>query len=301
MDNYKGFILKRGVKLEVVREIEEMQKISMRVREKGLRIGFVPTMGALHEGHLSLVRRAKSENDVVCVSIFVNPIQFAPGEDFERYPRDIEGDLRKLEQFEVDYVFIPREGDMYPEGFSTYVEVKGNLTEIMCALHRPGHFVGVTTVVAKLFNIVLPHRAYFGKKDYQQMRIIEKMVKDLNFPVEIVEVETMREEDGLAMSSRNVYLRGEERESALSLYRSLQMAKEMIEKGGERDPERIKEVMRGFIEKFPHVKEIDYIDIREAETLKSIDYLRSGERVVIALAVHVGSARLIDNIEVEVP
>jgi pantoate--beta-alanine ligase len=278
-------------KILLVKKPEEMTRISKEVLKSSKTIGFVPTMGYLHEGHLSLVRRARKENDFVVVSIFVNPIQFGPSEDYERYPRDLERDLKLLEECEVDVVFNPSVSDMYPEGFSTFVEVKG-ITEVLCGAKRPGHFRGVCTVVAKLFNIVKPTRAYFGKKDYQQLKVIERMVKDLNFDVEIVGCPIVREKDGLAMSSRNVYLNPEERKSATVLYRSLKLASDLYRKG-EKDPNVYRKKMEELIKSEPHVKKIDYIEIVDGETLKPVKEVKEG--TLIALAVFVGNARLIDN------
>jgi len=277
--------------MKVVKNIKEMQSISESLRKTGKSIGFVPTMGYLHDGHMSLVERARKENDIVVMSIFVNPVQFAPGEDFERYPRDIERDKKIAREKGVDYLFVPEVSEMYPEGYSTYVEVEG-ITKTLCGAKRPGHFRGVATVVTKLFNIIRPHRAYFGKKDFQQLKVIERLVKDLNFDIEIVGCPIVREKDGLAMSSRNVYLSPEERESALSLYRALKLAKELIEKG-EKNPEVIKSKMEEFILSHPHVKAIDYIEIVDSETLKPVNEVKEG--TLIALAVFVGNARLIDN------
>ena len=278
-------------KILLVKKPEEMTRISKEVLKSSKTIGFVPTMGYLHEGHLSLVRRARKENDFVVVSIFVNPIQFGPSEDYERYPRDLERDLKLLEECEVDVVFNPSVSDMYPEGFSTFVEVNG-ITEVLCGAKRPGHFRGVCTVVAKLFNIVKPTRAYFGKKDYQQLKVIERMVKDLNFDVEIVGCPIVREKDGLAMSSRNVYLNPEERKSATVLYRSLKLASDLYRKG-EKDPNVYRKKMEELIKSEPHVKKIDYIEIVDGETLKPVKEVKEG--TLIALAVFVGNARLIDN------
>lgn len=277
--------------MEVVNKVEKLRSRIKNFKAEGKSVGFVPTMGYLHEGHLSLVRRARKENDVVVVSIFVNPTQFAPGEDFERYPRDVERDKSLLEKEEVDILFIPSVEEMYPEGFSTYVEVL-NLTEGLCGAKRPGHFRGVTTVVSKLFNIVMPDRAYFGKKDYQQLKVIERMVKDLNFPVEVVGCPIVREPDGLAMSSRNVYLSVEERTAATVLYKSLLLAKEYYEKGG-RNAKDLKSKITSFINKEPLVKKIDYVEIVDGETLQPVEKLYPG--VLIALAVFIGNARLIDN------
>jgi len=280
--------------MKIIKKIAEMQKIANDLRQQGKSIGFVPTMGYLHEGHLSLMKCARKENDVVVISIFVNPTQFVPGEDYERYPRDEEGDIKKAKEVGVDIVFIPDVKDMYPDGYSTYVEEKV-LSAGLCGARRPGHFKGVTTIVAKLFNIVKPHRAYFGKKDYQQLRVIERMARDLNFDIEIIGCPIVREPDGLAMSSRNVYLSQEERKSALCLYKSLLLAQNMIKKG-ERNPAIIKKAMEEFILKHPHVKKIDYIEIVDRYTLQPVDKLTGNE--LIALAVFVGPARLIDNMEV---
>jgi len=280
--------------MKIIKKIAEMQKIANDLRQQGKSIGFVPTMGYLHEGHLSLMKCARKENDVVVISIFVNPTQFVPGEDYERYPRDEEGDIKKAKEVGVDIVFIPDVKDMYPDGYSTYVEEKV-LSAGLCGARRPGHFKGVTTIVAKLFNIVKPHRAYFGKKDYQQLRVIERMARDLNFDIEIIGCPIVREPDGLAMSSRNVYLSQEERKSALCLYKSLLLAQNMIKKG-ERNPTIIKKAMEEFILKHPHVKKIDYIEIVDRYTLQPVDKLTGNE--LIALAVFVGPARLIDNMEV---
>ena len=280
--------------MKIIKKIAEMQKIANDLRQQGKSIGFVPTMGYLHEGHLSLMKCARKENDVVVISIFVNPTQFVPGEDYERYPRDEEGDIKKAKEVGVDIVFIPDVKDMYPDGYSTYVEEKV-LSAGLCGARRPGHFKGVTTIVAKLFNIVKPHRAYFGKKDYQQLRVIERMARDLNFDIEIIGCPIVREPDGLAMSSRNVYLSQEERKSALCLYKSLLLAQNMIKKG-EKKPAIIKKVMEEFILKHPHVKKIDYIEIVDRYTLQPADKLTGNE--LIALAVFVGPARLIDNMEV---
>ncbi len=276
-----------------IKSIDEMQKISKVYKKNGKTIGFVPTMGYLHEGHISLIRCAKRENDIVIVSIFVNPIQFGENEDLDKYPRDIKRDLTICNNEGVDIVFNPSYKDMYPEGFQTYVVVE-ELTKGLCGDYRPGHFKGVTTVVTKLFNIVKPDRAYFGKKDYQQFKVIQRMVKDLNMDVEVIGCPLIREEDGLAMSSRNKYLSPEERESALSLSRALFRAKEMFEEG-ERSAEKLKEEMERIILSYPHVKEIQYIEIVDPETLKPKKEAERGD--VIALAVFVGDTRLIDNIE----
>lgn len=279
---------------EVFRTIADLREEIKKARKKGLTIGFVPTMGYLHEGHLQLVRRCRLENDYTVVSIFVNPIQFGPGEDFERYPRDEASDLKKLEEAGVDAAFIPSVEEMYPEKLLTYVDVE-KLSEPMCGRFRPGHFRGVATVVAKLFNIVQPDRAYFGKKDYQQLKVIQKMVRDLNFPVEIVPVDTVREEDGLAMSSRNVYLSPEQRQAAAKIYRALLKGKEAF-MGGERRARVLEELVRRELERESLFK-VQYVEVRDAETLEETDEIK--KPAVIAAAVYVGPARLIDNIELE--
>lgn len=280
----------------VVRKPDEMQKISDEKRREGKIIGFVPTMGALHEGHLELVREARKKSDFVVLSIFVNPIQFGPEEDYREYPRDEEGDLKKCREEGVDCVFIPDVKDMYLKDFSTYVEVQG-LTENLCGKYRPGHFRGVTTVVTKLFNIVKPHLAFFGWKDAQQLLVIKRMVRDLNFDIEIIGVETVREKDGLAMSSRNQYLNEEERREAPYLYRALLYGKELVEKG-ERNAEKVKKEIENFIKKYvPHGK-IQYVEIVNIENLEPIKKIKGD--VMIAIAVFLGKARLIDNIRLEV-
>ena len=259
-------------------------------RAKGLRIGFVPTMGYFHEGHLALMRRARELADKVVVSIFVNPIQFGPQEDFAAYPRDLERDARLAEETGVDVLFVPEAEEMYPAGFQTFVEVT-ELSQPLCGARRPGHFRGVTTVVLKLFNIVRPHFAVFGLKDYQQYLVIRQMVRDLNLDVEIIGHPIVREEDGLAMSSRNVYLSPEERASATALYRALKLAEERI-KAGEREVKPLVEELFRFILSHPHTR-IDYIEFRDPETLAPVE--RVNGPVLLALAVFVGRARLIDN------
>lgn len=287
----KNIVLKP---MKVVKKIKEMQKIADRLRKKSKIIGFVPTMGYLHEGHLRLVKIAKKKSDVCVVSIFINPLQFGPKEDYHTYPRDFKRDKKLLAQLDVDIIFYPNEKEMYPKPFLTYVQVK-KLSEGLCGRSRPGHFEGVSTVVAKLFNIVKPHIAFFGQKDYQQAMIIKKMVRDLNFDIKIVVVPTVREHDGLACSSRNIYLNENERKEARVLYQSLILAKKMI-KEGEKKPERIIEEMRKLITTKSSGK-IDYIEIVNAETLEPVKEI-SG-KVCIALAVFFGKARLIDNILVQ--
>ncbi|MEO0083410.1 MAG: pantoate--beta-alanine ligase [candidate division WOR-3 bacterium] len=280
--------------MKVVRSPKAMQKIADVIHRQGKIIGFVPTMGYLHEGHLSLVRIARRKSDYVIVSIFVNPTQFGPHEDFARYPRDFDRDKRLLIKENVDYIFYPTAKSMYPKNYKTYVEVT-NLSDVLCGKSRPGHFKGVTTIVAKLFNIVKPDLAVFGQKDAQQAIIIKQMTDDLNFPIKIIIAPTVRESDGLAMSSRNVYLTPAERMQAPILYQSLQHAKKMIE-NGERDSRKIIAVIRELINYMPDAN-IDYIAIVDAKTLMPVEQIKKGE-ILIALAVKFGKARLIDNIMV---
>ena len=276
--------------MEVIESISEMKNLVKDWKRRGLSIGFVPTMGYLHEGHLALVRRVKELSDKMVVSIFVNPIQFAPGEDYQRYPRDLERDKALLEKEGVDVLFSPKAQEMYPPGFQTYVEVK-ELSSGLCGRYREGHFLGVATVVLKLFNIVQPDIAAFGEKDYQQLKVIQRMVQDLNLDVKIISHPTVREEDGLAMSSRNTYLSPEERKSAIALYKALNLAEELINQG-ERRVATLKEKLKEFIESYPYTK-FQYIEFVHPETLKEVE--RVDEPTLLALAVFVGKARLIDN------
>jgi pantoate--beta-alanine ligase len=276
--------------MEVIESISEMKNLVKDWKRQGLSIGFVPTMGYLHEGHLALVRKVKELSDRVVVSIFVNPIQFAPGEDYQCYPRDLERDKALLEKEGVDVLFSPKAQEMYPPGFQTYVEVK-ELSSGLCGKYRAGHFIGVATVVLKLFNIVQPDIAVFGEKDYQQLMVIQRMVQDLNLDVKIISHPTVREEDGLAMSSRNTYLSPEERKSAIALYKALNLAEELINQG-ERRVATLKEKLKEFIESYPYTK-VQYIEFVHPETLKEVE--RVDEPTLLALAVFVGKARLIDN------
>lgn len=273
---------------------KEMQTFVKQAKADGKSVGLVPTMGAFHEGHLSLMRRARTENDIVITSIFVNPTQFGPKEDYDAYPRDLENDSKMAEEIGVDIIFAPTVRDMYPQGYATFVNVE-RITEKMCGTSRPGHFRGVATVVAKLFNIIPAHKAYFGQKDAQQCVVIRQMAKDLNFDIEIVVLPTVRESDGLAMSSRNKYLNDEERKSALVLFKSLSIAKELI-KSGEINSEKIKQKMLDIINEEPLAR-VDYISIVDAETLEDLDIIK--ENTLIALAVFIGKTRLIDNIIID--
>lgn len=252
-------------------------------------VGFVPTMGYFHEGHLSLVRQARKENPSVVVSIFVNPAQFGPSEDLRDYPRDLKRDLELLQN--VDIAFVPAEGKMYPSGFSSWIDVE-RITQRLEGVSRPGHFRGVTTICAKLFNIIQPSRAYFGQKDAQQAVVIKKMVSDLNMSLEIIVVPTVRENDGLAMSSRNIYLDAEERQAAIVLFKALSLARELWQ-SGEKDADKIRHQMTSLIQKEPLAR-IDYVSIADANTLEELDVL---DRPALAsLAVTIGKTRLLDNV-----
>jgi pantoate--beta-alanine ligase len=254
-------------------------------------LGLVPTMGYLHAGHLALVKQAREECATVAASIFVNPTQFGPQEDYKSYPRDIERDLNLLQQEGVSWVFTPHSDDIYPPGFDTWVNVQA-LTQPLEGIHRPGHFLGVTTIVAKLFNIVRPDRAYFGEKDAQQLRVISKMVKDLDMAIEIVPVPIVREPDGLAMSSRNVNLNFEERNASTCLYKSLQLAQSLYV-SGERNAQEIRSRVQRFILTEP-LALIEYVSIADNETLEELDYI--DRSALISLAVRFGDTRLIDNL-----
>ena len=273
--------------------VKDVRAFIKEARLNAQTVGLVPTMGFLHEGHLSLIETAKKENDFVVVSIFVNPTQFGPNEDFASYPRNFERDKALCESKGTDLVFYPTPEIMYPENFSTYINVE-NLTEGLCGASRPGHFKGVATVVAKLFNIVQPDRAYFGQKDAQQVAVLKQMTKDLNFDIDIVSCPIIREADGLALSSRNTYLVGDERKAALVLSKSLNLAKKMIE-GGEKSSETIYKAIEKLISSEPSAK-IEYIEILNSETLKAVKEL-SGY-ILIALAVRIGKPRLIDNMRI---
>lgn len=280
--------------MEVIQRIPQMKEVSRKARSEGKVIGLVPTMGSLHEGHLSLVREARKMADIVVVSVFVNPTQFGPSEDFEKYPRDVTRDAELLTSEKTDYIFLPKTEEIYPANYHTYVKVR-DLSAKMCGVSRPDHFEGVSTVVLKLFHIVDPHFAYFGQKDAQQLVIIRKMVSDLNLDVEIVRLPIVREADGLALSSRNLYLSAEERKSATVLYRALQHAQKRIDEGEKKSKTLMKE-MREIIESEPLAR-IDYISVTDMVELKEMKTLKG--KCLIALAVYFGSTRLIDNIIVD--
>jgi len=281
--------------MKIINRVSDMQQEADRLREQGKRIGFVPTMGYLHEGHLRLVQVAQSHCDVVVMSIFVNPTQFGPAEDFADYPRDFNQDVELADSAGCDMIFHPDVHEIYPENYLTYVEVE-KLGDVLCGASRPTHFRGVTTIVSKLFHIVKPHLTVFGQKDAQQAIVIKRMVKDLNFDIEIIVAPTFREKDGLAMSSRNTYLTPAQRKQAVVLHQSLIAAQRMIE-NGERSAGAIKEKMRAIIEKQPDAI-IDYIEIVDTTHLAPLTLL-SGE-VLIALAVKFGKPRLIDNMMIQI-
>lgn len=271
--------------------INETREIVKEWYRKGLSIGFIPTMGYLHQGHLSLIERARKENDRVIVSIFVNPTQFGPNEDYEKYPRDIESDLKMCRNAGTDLVFAPEVLEMYPVPNLAYVDIK-ELGNGLCGASRPGHFRGVCTIVSKLFNIVKPSKAYFGEKDIQQLTIIKRMVQDLNFDIDIVPCPIVRENDGLAMSSRNTYLSDEERKAALAISRSLNHARDAMNKG-ERDAENIKSIVVGKLSREPLIS-IDYVEVVDALTLIPAKSIKG--KVIVAIAAFAGKTRLIDNL-----
>jgi len=277
--------------MKVTETIDEMKRLRHQLAEP---VGFVPTMGYFHEGHLALVKRARAENSSVVVSIFVNPTQFGPQEDFDSYPRDPERDLAMLKKEKTNIVFTPSVAEMYPAQFNSWVEV-GKLTERLDGASRPGHFRGVTTVVAKLFNIVQPTRAYFGQKDAQQLAVIKKMVADLNMNLEIVTIPTVREPDGLAMSSRNTYLNPQERQAATVLYQALSLAQQLWAQG-EKNAEPMRQEMTALIQKQP-LADIDYVSIADPETLDELDTVKPP--ALVSLAVKIGKTRLIDNVVLE--
>jgi pantoate--beta-alanine ligase len=278
--------------MEIINRRQRMSSVARKIRrEQDRTIGLVPTMGALHEGHLSLVREARRMCDVVVVSVFVNPTQFGPSEDYEHYPRDLTKDTALLTDYNVDYIFAPSPEEIYPKDFSTYVNV-GGLSKPLEGATRPGHFRGVATVVAILLNTVHPDFAFFGQKDAQQALIIKRMVRDLAFDTEIVVLPTVREDSGLAISSRNLYLNAEEQQSASAIHQGLKKAKETFKKG-ERHASKLEEIVRTTIESEPRVR-VDYVNVVDAETLEKLDKL--DERpILIAVAAYVGKTRLIDN------
>ena len=277
-------------KMKVVKSVKAMQSFSEDLRSKGKKISFVPTMGYFHDGHLELMKEAKKMADYVVVSIYVNPTQFGPKEDFSKYPRDLDRDLKMAQSVGVDVIFYPTDKEMYPSDYQTYVDVE-KVTQNLCGVSRAGHFRGVTTVCNKLFNIIKPHIAIFGRKDFQQFITIKRMVEDLNMDLQIIGLPTVREQDGLAMSSRNKYLNKKERSSALSLFKALKLAQKLYS-GGERKASVIINEAEKLIKKSPNTI-IDYIKICDTNTLRDVDRMKNQE--VMALAVKVGTTRLIDN------
>ncbi len=275
--------------MKIIKKITLLQKHVTALRRRRRAVGLVPTMGYLHEGHLSLMRRARRENDAVIVSIFVNPLQFGPAEDFKQYPRDLSRDLGLL-RAACDIAFAPSAREMFPDDFTTFVEVKG-YSDLLCGGSRPGHFVGVATVVCKLLNIIGPDRAYFGQKDAQQAVIIRKLAKDLNVSVAIRILPTVREKDGLAMSSRNAYLSSQERQEAVVLFQALKSAERLVA-GGQKDPSRLIAVLRDFIGRSAAAR-VDYIEVVDKETLRPVKKIE--KEALLALAVYIGGTRLIDN------
>jgi len=272
-----------------IKEIRSFLK-ELKCNGSNLSVGFVPTMGYLHKGHMELIKLSKLQNEITVVSIYVNPLQFGAGEDYERYPRDLERDLAMCEEAGVDVVFAPEDQEMYPELPKVKIDIPG-LTDRLEGAYRPGHFNGVAIVVLKLLHIVQPDRAYFGEKDYQQLKVVERLVKDLSLPVEIVPVPTVREEDGLACSSRNVYLSPEERQSASAIYKSFLLAQKLFQSGNT-DANLLKEAIKDFLSKQPHVRKIDYVEITDEE-LNPVEEVKEGDRILVAL--YVGNTRLIDN------
>jgi pantoate--beta-alanine ligase len=277
--------------MKIISTISEMRSLAESLRREGKTIGFAPTMGFLHEGHLSLMRTARQECDIAVASIFVNPTQFGPNEDLDRYPRDTEGDRKKCESAGVDILFIPTAAEMYPEKTTVFVTVEG-ISNILEGAIRPGHFRGVATVVAKLFNIVKPHKAYFGQKDFQQCAVIKRVVEGLNMDVEVMALPTVRDTDGLAMSSRNSYLNRDERRAAAILFRALTAARDLFEAGAV-EPEKLKNKTRAVIQGEPGVI-IDYVEIADPESLLPPTIASRG--TVLLAAVRIGRTRLIDNL-----
>lgn len=278
--------------MEIIRIPRIAQETCRKYFLRGRSIGFVPTMGALHEGHMSLVRRAKLENDITVVSIFVNPIQFGPSEDLDSYPKNPEEDIRKLREADVDTAFLPDGSLMYPNDFSTYVTAD-SISDKLCGGLRPGHFRGVTTVVAKLLNITGPTRVYFGQKDFQQTVIVRRMARDLNFGVEVVVCPTVREDDGLAMSSRNLYLDAEQRRAAPVLYRALSAASDLLN-SGQKSAQEARMFMEKTLAEEPVVTHVDYASVYDPVTLEEVDEVES--EVLLAVAARLGKVRLIDNV-----
>lgn len=277
--------------MKTIETVGEMVQLAKAWRQEGKKVGLVPTMGYLHQGHLSLAAAARMDCDIVVMSIFVNPTQFGPNEDYEAYPRDLSHDQVLAEGAGVDYLFAPQPGDMYPNGYSTFVNVEG-VTDYLCGAKRPGHFRGVATVVSKLFHIVQPEKAYFGQKDGQQVAVLRRMVADLNMPVEIIARPIVREADGVALSSRNVYLNAEQRQQAVVLSQGLAKARELFVRG-ERDGEKLKQAVVNMIQT-ASLSKIDYVQLVDGDTMAPIDRITG--KAMLAVAVYFGETRLIDNV-----
>lgn len=276
--------------MDIIKTIHRMTGSSEGLRYNGKKIGFVPTMGYLHDGHLSLIKEARKQNDILIVSIYVNPIQFAAGEDCNTYPKDFDRDIKLLEASDTDILFFPDDREIFPEGYKTYIYVE-EITEKLCGISRPGHFRGVATIVAKLFNIIGPHTAYFGEKDFQQLAVIRRMVMDLNFDVRIIGMPIIREKDGLAMSSRNRYLNTAQRKAALCLFKAIVKANDLVREGV-LSSEKILHEARHIIES-ENMTKIDYLVICDPQKFKDVDII--SDNTLFALAVKVGETRLIDN------
>jgi pantoate--beta-alanine ligase len=283
--------------MEIIEAIGDLRKAIRKARAAGQTIGLVPTMGYLHDGHLSLMRRARKENDLVVATVFVNPTQFGPNEDFEAYPRDEQRDIDLMQSENVDIAFMPESSDLYPDGYATYVNVQGPMTHTLCGASRPGHFKGVTTIVTKLFHLTAPHRAYFGQKDAQQVAVIRQMVRDLDFDLQVVSCPTVREPDGLAMSSRNSYLSESQRTDAVVISKALFEARDMIV-AGETQACKVIEHIRSRIGAVNQA-DIDYLSVVDFNTLGDLEILEGS--VLIAVAVKFGSTRLIDNLAIDIP
>lgn len=283
--------------MDIIKSIGDLRKAVRNARSAGQTIGVVPTMGYLHQGHLSLMRRARQENDLVVATVFVNPTQFGSNDDLDAYPRNAQRDIDLMQAENVDIAFMPEADDLYPNGYATYVEVQGPMTQTLCGASRPGHFKGVTTIVAKLFHLTAPHRAYFGQKDAQQVAVIRQMVRDLNFDLEVVACPTVREPDGLAMSSRNSYLSESQRADAVVISQALFEARDRIA-AGQTQAGKVIDHIRARIESVEQA-DIDYLAVVDVNTLNELEVLDGS--VLIAVAVKFGNTRLIDNLEVDVP
>lgn len=280
--------------MKIVRSIKQMQRLSRKLAAEGKKIGLVPTMGFLHKGHLSLIKRAKKVSDAVIVTIFVNPKQFAPSEDLAKYPRDEKGDIRKIKEAGGDIVFIPQAAEMYPADYQTYVNVEG-ITGLLEGVSRPGHFRGVATVVSKMFNVTRPDIAVFGQKDFQQAVVLQRMAVDLNYPLRIIVAPTVREKDGLAMSSRNKYFTPEQRKEAICLYQALIRAKYLVHNEKIYNPARLRREMVKVIKRICPVSEVDYIAFTDQETLLPVKKIDKNS--ICSLAVRLYKVRLIDNMK----